>query len=66
MKFLSTRLKTITERKRVTSMKTVLYSRPPHEKEPQLRHPYLKASKIGVKGLSSNTQRNLSPAMLSG
>ena len=66
MKLRSTRLKTITARNRVTSMKMVLYSSPPKEKDPQPRQPYLKASKIGVSGFSSSANLNFPDATLSG
>jgi hypothetical protein len=56
----------MTARKRVILIKTALYNRPPGEKDPQPRQPYLKASKIGVNGFSSRMFRNLSEATLSG
>ena len=52
----------MTERKRVMHMKMVLYKRPLQSKDPQPRHPNLKASKIGVRGLRAMMSRYFSGA----
>ena len=66
MKLRSVRLKMMTERNRATSMKMVLYNRPPQLSEPQPIQLYLKASKIGVRGLSSRIVRILPLVVLIG
>ena len=43
-------------------MKMVLYKRPLQSKDPQPRHPNLKASKIGVRGLRAMMSRYFSGA----
>ena len=64
MKFRSTRLKTMIEMNSITTINAKLYRSPPQESDPLPKTPYLKASKIGVNGLSSKDQRYLSPAAL--
>ena len=66
MKLRSTRLKINTAKKRVTSMKRVLYNKPPQSREPQPIQLYLKASKIGVNGFNSKINLYFSGAALNG
>ena len=66
IKFLSTLVKTMTLKNSVIHKNTVLYNNPPQSKEPQPRHPYLNASKIGVNGFSSSMALYFSGAALNG